>query len=340
MPGTEEAPAGLGAARELGRTLREQRLTHGLSYRQLARRLGLSAHSGLADYEHGRRIPSQDLVAVYELVFGLPAGRLLELRSRAFAERARERERSATEADAQTTAGAVPEAATDSASEGAPEPGSEPAPAPAPEPTSGAAITPAERPRAFVPPARRRIAVRQYPVVALLMAASFAAGALAFHSPESAAGSSAPGRGPAAPAHVAAVSTSGSSAPPVRRHGTVDLPLDDVIDLDSLQPGWELAKSPRDNPYDLEFVQRDRALSGIDDANLAVLPPGSVGTFDECAHQQAYGTELDYADIRPGRAFCVITDQRRYALLRVLVVRTAPLSVRLDITVWQPANAS
>jgi hypothetical protein len=41
-----------------------------------------------------------------------------------------------------------------------------------------------------------------------------------------------------------------------------------------------------------------------------------------------------------GRVVLRITDQRRYALLRVVAVRNAHLTVRLDITVWQPTNAS
>lgn len=47
-----------------------------MSFRILARQLGMSSHSGLADYEQGRRIPPDDLISAYERVFSLPAGEL------------------------------------------------------------------------------------------------------------------------------------------------------------------------------------------------------------------------------------------------------------------------
>lgn len=77
------------AREELARLLRQCRLDRGMSLRVLARRMGMSAHSGLADYEWGRRIPPEDLIAAYARVFDLPAGALHDLRARAFAERAR-----------------------------------------------------------------------------------------------------------------------------------------------------------------------------------------------------------------------------------------------------------
>ena len=76
---------------ELAAALRHHRLANGLSFRELARRLGMSAHSGLSDYEHGRRIPPADLVTSYERVFDVPAGSLKTLRDRAFQERAESR---------------------------------------------------------------------------------------------------------------------------------------------------------------------------------------------------------------------------------------------------------
>ncbi|MEO3925008.1 helix-turn-helix domain-containing protein [Micromonosporaceae bacterium B7E4] len=54
---------------ELGTALRRCRRLAGLSLRVLARRLGLRAHSALSDYEHGRRLPPEDLLYRYERVF-------------------------------------------------------------------------------------------------------------------------------------------------------------------------------------------------------------------------------------------------------------------------------
>jgi transcriptional regulator with XRE-family HTH domain len=80
----------LPAARELGLALYELRLEHGLSLRELARKMGFSAHSGFAAFEQGRRIPSEELIAQYELVFGPGTGSLRALRAKALGERAHE----------------------------------------------------------------------------------------------------------------------------------------------------------------------------------------------------------------------------------------------------------
>ncbi|MER6693711.1 hypothetical protein, partial [Streptomyces minutiscleroticus] len=52
--------------------------------------VGFSSHSGLLDYERGRRIPPENLVAAYEREFGITTGYLRALRERALRERAEE----------------------------------------------------------------------------------------------------------------------------------------------------------------------------------------------------------------------------------------------------------
>jgi transcriptional regulator with XRE-family HTH domain len=76
------------AAKELGWTLRRQRLANGWSLRLIARRMGLSSHSSLIDYEHGRRIPPQDLLQAFERALEFPSGQLQTLRKAALKERA------------------------------------------------------------------------------------------------------------------------------------------------------------------------------------------------------------------------------------------------------------
>src|SRR5260370_821714 len=62
------------AAYRLGTALRRRRLELGMSQRQLARLIGLSAHSNLGDYERGQRIPPGDnVVACEQLLSGEPA---------------------------------------------------------------------------------------------------------------------------------------------------------------------------------------------------------------------------------------------------------------------------
>lgn len=76
------------AAAALGLTLYQLRLARGLSLRTLARRLGMSGHAGLLDYERGRRIPPEDVILAYERVLEVTDGQLRRLRERALLERA------------------------------------------------------------------------------------------------------------------------------------------------------------------------------------------------------------------------------------------------------------
>ncbi|MCA2211676.1 helix-turn-helix domain-containing protein [Jidongwangia harbinensis] len=83
-----EDGGGHSAAAELGVAMRYHRIAKGLSLRGMARRLHLSGHSNLADYERARRLPGLEIVSGYERALQLPAGKLVDLHSRALAERA------------------------------------------------------------------------------------------------------------------------------------------------------------------------------------------------------------------------------------------------------------
>ena len=76
------------SVRQLGAALRSQRLARGMSLRALATQLRLSGHGTLVDYEHGRRIPPEDLLVACERVLGTSDGQLRRLRQLALAERA------------------------------------------------------------------------------------------------------------------------------------------------------------------------------------------------------------------------------------------------------------
>ncbi|HZP54952.1 helix-turn-helix transcriptional regulator [Actinocrinis sp.] len=77
------------AAYRLGTALRLRRLELGISQRQLARLIGLSAHSNLGDYERGQRIPPGDIVVACEQLLSVEANYLQKLRREALCERAR-----------------------------------------------------------------------------------------------------------------------------------------------------------------------------------------------------------------------------------------------------------
>lgn len=63
-------------------------MARGMSLRALAKELNLSGHGTLVDYEHGRRIPPENLVEGCERVFEISDGSLRNLREKALAERA------------------------------------------------------------------------------------------------------------------------------------------------------------------------------------------------------------------------------------------------------------
>src|SRR2546423_5744539 len=74
-------------------------IARGLSLRAMARRLGMTAHAGLSQYERGRRLPPADIVAQYERVLGVTDGELLALHSRVLAERASRKARALLASD-------------------------------------------------------------------------------------------------------------------------------------------------------------------------------------------------------------------------------------------------
>lgn len=69
----------------LGVELRKLRRGRGLSQQAMAKLFGLSAHSAVADYESGKRLPHSDIIISYEHIFGLVRGILQTTRSQALA---------------------------------------------------------------------------------------------------------------------------------------------------------------------------------------------------------------------------------------------------------------
>ncbi|WP_026416364.1 helix-turn-helix domain-containing protein [Actinomadura oligospora] len=150
--------------------------------------------------------------------------------------------------------------------------------------------------------------------------------------------SGAPGPGPGGDGNGG---DGGSGDQPVRRTGTVVMVpgSSHEIDLDSLAPTWTTSAA-RSRVNDLEFRIADRRLTAVDPAVVANLPAGSTGTWHQCATQQVY-TENGRPET--GALMCVITSERRYALLHVTSVHHTdgqPDRIALDIKVWEPRNAS
>jgi transcriptional regulator with XRE-family HTH domain len=88
MSDSEQAERGAEPSPEqrFGAELRRLREQADLSVRRLAQELH-RAHSGIVEYETGRRLPSVDVVEQYEQYFGVAPGTLLAQRERTRAAR-------------------------------------------------------------------------------------------------------------------------------------------------------------------------------------------------------------------------------------------------------------
>lgn len=141
------------------------------------------------------------------------------------------------------------------------------------------------------------------------------------------------------PRAVASRSEVPAAAQPERRSGRLTLLPDQVADLDSTAPDWGVRRSPGNADDDVWFGDEDHAFHGVRNADIAVLPPGSAGSFDECALEQDYGVTLSAQDIRPGRLVCDITSGNLVALLRVTNVQDdahgLPDEITFQVTVWR-----
>ena len=72
-------PGGQTSVPQLGSAMRAAREGRGIGLREMARKLHLSAHSNLSEYESGKRVPSEDIVSGYEQILGLSQGALLKI---------------------------------------------------------------------------------------------------------------------------------------------------------------------------------------------------------------------------------------------------------------------
>ncbi|WP_331743068.1 helix-turn-helix domain-containing protein (plasmid) [Streptomyces sp. NBC_01136] len=142
----------------------------------------------------------------------------------------------------------------------------------------------------------------------------------------------------ALPAGRQSTAASVATPEPERRHGPLVLVPGTVVDLDSRTPDWAVRTAPGSGDDDIEFTSSDHVLTGLGNADMAVLPSGDVGTFDQCALEQNYGVQLRASAIRPGVLLCDITTHDRIALLRVTNVQRdadgTPDQVTVDAVVW------
>ncbi|MER8046899.1 tetratricopeptide repeat protein [Streptomyces sp. NPDC094032] len=142
-PPTADAPP---PHERLALALRRARREHGLSQRALARLLHMSSHTSIGDWEHARRVPSDDTLGLYERRLGLREGELRTLR------------RELLVADAALAAEAALSTVTVRPAAALP-----PAPAPAPAPAGFTVV----RPTAALPPVPADFSGRSDDVAAL-----------------------------------------------------------------------------------------------------------------------------------------------------------------------------
>ncbi len=147
---------------------------------------------------------------------------------------------------------------------------------------------------------------------------------------------------PAPGASSPATTTSAPPDAPVRHRGTVTLLTDQRADLDSLAADWG-ATSAKDLAADVWFDGVRMVLDGNYHSLLGVLPPGTAGGYETCAHMgKTYGIPLPRARMTDHQAVCVITDQKHVAVLRITHVGKdsagRPDELVLDAVVYVPPH--
>jgi transcriptional regulator with XRE-family HTH domain len=319
--------AGSGAPADLAKRLRALRDHSGLTLRQLAARTGYSQGT-LSAAEAGRRVPSWEVTAAFAQACGQDADRWRQLWELA-AESA--------DGEAAPDGGKTPQG-DDTAHDAATAPEEVPLPAPNPGPdlasAAGGESTPAVQ-RA------RGSRTRLWIGAALACAVGVGIGAsitlIAVNHP-------APKAGPTSPPAVAytRLPTGAPSAPyPVRRFDSTTMNAGERITLDAPPSGdWPRATSGSVG-YDLEFTLADRLLVSVGTettgASLALIP-APTHTYDDCKTSD-YSGVVPTASIVPGTEFCVLTSDRRRALIVITAVHHdragLPDQVTLTITTWE-----
>ncbi|WNM32634.1 helix-turn-helix transcriptional regulator [Streptomyces sp. Li-HN-5-11] len=299
------------------RRLREQ--AGSPDYRSMARRAGC-AHSTLSTAAAGRKLPTLETTLAFVRACGA------DVQEQAHWSRRWKQVHAELERERGT--GPAPAAVTP------------PTPAPPQDGADGGRARTAARTRTWSWWRGRRAAVLAIGA-GVVVAAGIGAESLpgARSSPAPAGGARPVVHGPASPpaaTHSALASV--TAAEPERRHGPLVMAPGTVVDLDSLASDWNARKSPGSPHHDVEFTDSDHALTGLGNADMAVLPAGDVGTFSQCALEQDYGVELHAAAIRPGVLLCDITSDNRVAMLRVTDVQRdadgTPDQVTFDAVVW------
>ncbi|WP_194905504.1 helix-turn-helix domain-containing protein [Catenulispora rubra] len=310
---------GAGALAALADRLRRLRDDQGLTLRELAHKSGYS-HASLSTAESGRRRPSWELLQAFVQSCGedpVAWRQLWELAG----------DPAANAAAPTVSALTIPA----TGSEALPDVPDEPSSAEAP-PTAVGATTTLGRSRV---PWRDRPGLRSrrgmLAAGVLGVAVAIAAGAVWALDPEPTSGH------PRVPAGMT-LKPQPPPPEPERRSGLLTLRPGEVADLDSNAPDWGVVKAPGTEVDDVWFSDTDDSLHGNRNADIAVLPPGTIGTFDDCALEQDYGVTLAPARIHPGQLVCNITSDNRVALLRIVDVqydyRGAPDQVAFQVVVW------
>ena len=310
--------SGTGAQGDLARRLRVLRDESGLTFRQLAAKSGYS-QATLSSAEAGRRPPSWEVTEAFVQSCGDDPRQWRQLWELATT-------RPATLPAEETTV--LP---AEEGDPGAPAPNP---PAVGPEPLTSVSVVTARlkfrRVRLIVAAALILIAV--IGVIIARLAAN-----------------------PAAPSTPAASLSMAAAAPradspsampsapyPVRRHDTTMMRAGERISLDAPPTGpWPRATHGSAG-YDLEFTLADRLLVSVGTettgASLAVIS-APTDSYADCSQTSDYSGVVPTSAIKPGTEFCVLTSQRRRALIVIRAVHhdkgNLPDQVTLTITSWQ-----
>ncbi|MFC7480434.1 hypothetical protein ACFQX7_10855 [Luedemannella flava] len=142
-----------------------------------------------------------------------------------------------------------------------------------------------------------------------------------------------------APATSTNAATTAPSAPPagageVRRSGSATLKVLYGVDLDADEtaaPDWRYDQgwgSPKGR--DIFFVSPTTVYPGSGKILVVNAPP----TYDTCRTATGYGDSLTGSQVRAGTHLCLITDEDRWAYVKITGVNRDDKTMTIQITVW------
>jgi hypothetical protein len=126
-------------------------------------------------------------------------------------------------------------------------------------------------------------------------------------------------------------------APAERRRGQVALTDGYAVDLDSRDADWNITQAEY-----VHFGERlDLRLFTLLDVHVGIVKVKPSAGYSACANSTGQQTEIAHDEFSAGDAFCVETDEGRFARVVITAKETDSTyssRVRMDVVVWERAG--